>query len=72
MGWSDWFKDPSGPGKVKEKSETTKSGTRHEHVLRTSDHARSGSKRDHSHVVVHHKPGGSKSAHSSSKKSSRR
>jgi len=62
MGWSDWFKDSSGPGEVKEKHEST-SERESTHYLRTEDNAKSGSRNDHSHVVVHHNSDGSSSAH---------
>lgn len=52
MGWTDWFKDPTGPGEVAEKSSSTSSGGTRTEYLRTEDNARTGSKSDHSHVVV--------------------
>lgn len=63
MGWTDWFKDSTGPGEVKEKTSTESDGSKSSHWMRTSDHAKEGSRKDHSHVIVTEKPSGSKSAH---------
>lgn len=52
MGWTDWFKDPTGPGEVSEKSTSTSDGGSQTHYLRTEDDAKSGSRDDHSHVIV--------------------
>lgn len=63
MGWTDWFKDPTGPGKVSEKITTESDGTRKTEYVRTEDNTKKGDKGDHSHIRVYEKPDGTKSAH---------
>ncbi|HRH22529.1 MAG TPA: hypothetical protein PLB51_00855 [Candidatus Paceibacterota bacterium] len=63
MGWGNWFRDPTGPGEVKEKVEKHQDGSRTSHTLRTEDNAKVGSRNDHSHVIVHERSDGTKSAH---------
>lgn len=64
MGWSDWFKDSSGSGEVKEKTERHSDGGSTHHTMRTEDDAKSGDKNDHSHIIVNERSDGStKSAH---------
>lgn len=60
---SKWKDDPTGPGKVTEKTVSHADGTTEKHTLRTEDNAKTGDKNDHSHVIETEHPSGRSTAH---------